>query len=49
MTPRLDYFAAAPQLMQAMLKLERAVASSGLEHGLIGLVKTRASQINGCV
>jgi AhpD family alkylhydroperoxidase len=48
MTPRLDYFAAAPQLMQAMLKLERAVASSGLEHGLIGLVKTRASQINGC-
>lgn len=48
MTPRLDYFAAAPQLMQAMLKQERAVASSGLEHGLIGLVKTRASQINGC-
>ncbi|WP_458095284.1 carboxymuconolactone decarboxylase family protein [Roseomonas sp. WA12] len=48
MTPRLDYFAAAPKLLQAMLGLERAVASSGLEHGLIHLVKTRASQINGC-
>lgn len=48
MTPRLDYFAAAPQLMQAMLNLEKAVASSGLEHSLIKLVETRASQINGC-
>ena len=48
MTPRLDYFAAAPRLMQAMVNLEKAVASSGLEHGLIELVKTRASQMNGC-
>lgn len=48
MTPRLNYFAAAPQLLQALLNLEKAVASSGLEHGLIELVKTRASQINGC-
>jgi AhpD family alkylhydroperoxidase len=48
MTPRLDYFAAAPKLLQAMMGLERAVLSSGLEHGLIELVKTRASQINGC-
>ena len=48
MTPRLDYRTAAPKLYQAMLGLERAVASSGLEHGLIKLVKTRASQINGC-
>ncbi len=48
MTPRLDYFAAAPKLMQAMVGLERAVATSGLEHSLIELVKTRASQINGC-
>ena len=48
MTPRLDYFAAAPRLMQAMLNLEKAVASSGLDHGLIHLLKTRASQINGC-
>jgi AhpD family alkylhydroperoxidase len=48
MTPRLNYFAVAPKLMQAMTALERAIATSGLEHSLIALVKTRASQINGC-
>jgi AhpD family alkylhydroperoxidase len=48
MTPRLNYVATAPKLMQAMLNLEKAVVSSGLEHSLIELVKTRASQINGC-
>ena len=48
MTPRLDYFAVAPKLLQPMLALERAVAGSGLEPGLIHLVKIRASQINGC-
>ena len=48
MTPRLDYFATAPKAMQPMLSLERSIATSGLEHSLIHLVKTRASQINGC-
>jgi AhpD family alkylhydroperoxidase len=48
MTPRLDYFAAAPKLMGAMLNLQKAVASSGLEESLIRLVEVRASQINGC-
>jgi AhpD family alkylhydroperoxidase len=48
MTPRLNYFAAAPKLLQAVMALEKAVLSSGLEHSLIELVKTRASQINGC-
>ena len=48
MTPRLDYFAAAPKALQPMLALEKAVVSSGLEHSLIELVKTRASQLNGC-
>ncbi|MBO1076346.1 carboxymuconolactone decarboxylase family protein [Roseomonas marmotae] len=48
MTPRLDYFATAPRMLQPMLALERAVATSGMEHSLIHLVKTRASQINGC-
>lgn len=48
MQPRLDYFAAAPEVMKAMVGLERAVVSSGLEMSLIELVKTRASQINGC-
>ncbi len=47
-TPRLDYFAAAPQAAGAMRAFEKAVVSSGLEHSLIELVKTRASQINGC-
>lgn len=48
MTPRLDFFAAAPKAMQAMLAFGGAVESSGIEHGLAELVKTRASQINGC-
>lgn len=48
MEPRLDYFHAAPEPMKAMLALEKAVITSGLEKSLIELVKTRASQINGC-
>lgn len=48
MEPRLDYYAAAPDVMKAMLGLEKAVVTSGLEMSLIELVKTRASQINGC-
>ncbi|MFN3513330.1 MAG: carboxymuconolactone decarboxylase family protein [Phenylobacterium sp.] len=48
MTARLNPYAAAPEVIKAMLGLEEAVASSGLEHSLIELVKTRASQINGC-
>ncbi|WP_426956392.1 carboxymuconolactone decarboxylase family protein [Muricoccus radiodurans] len=48
MSPRLNYAAIAPKLMQGMLGLEKAVSSAGLEHSLYELVKTRASQINGC-
>jgi AhpD family alkylhydroperoxidase len=48
MTPRLNYLAAAPQTMAAMQRFEQEVAGSGLERSLIELVKTRASQINGC-
>lgn len=48
MQSRLDYFAAAPESMKAMLALENHVRNCGLEYSLIGLVKTRASQINGC-
>lgn len=48
MEPRLDYFRAAPEVMKAMVALERAVVTSGLDQSLIELVKTRASQINGC-
>ena len=48
MRPRLNAYRAAPEIMQALLALEGAVAGSGLEPSLIELVKTRASQINGC-
>ena len=48
MSARLNPYAAAPEMIAAMTALETAVVSSGLEHSLIELVKTRASQINGC-
>ena len=47
MTPRLDPFAAAPDLMKGWLATSNAVHSS-LEPALVGLVEIRASQINGC-
>ena len=48
MKPRLNPYRAAPEVMQALVALENAVQASGLEQTLIDLVKTRASQINGC-
>jgi AhpD family alkylhydroperoxidase len=48
MKQRLDYAAAAPQVMKGMYELEKQVKASGLEKSLIELVKMRASQINGC-
>lgn len=49
MTPRLSApFKAAPEAIKAMLALEAALTSSGLEQSLLELVKLRASQINGC-
>lgn len=48
MTARIDYWKVAPDLMGAMLGMEKAAANSGLEHSLYELIKTRASQINGC-
>lgn len=48
MEQRLDFFAAEPSLMKAVLALNAAVERSGLETGLLHLVKLRASQINGC-
>jgi AhpD family alkylhydroperoxidase len=48
MTPRMNYYAAAPKVLQAMLALTKVPAESGLEHSLLELVKMRASQINGC-
>ena len=48
MQPRLDYMKASPAGYDAMIGLEHFVRHSGLEHTLLELVKTRASQINGC-
>ena len=48
MQPRLNPYKVSPATMRAMTALEAAVVGSGLEPSLIDLVKTRASQINGC-
>ncbi|HYM04339.1 MAG TPA: carboxymuconolactone decarboxylase family protein [Stellaceae bacterium] len=44
----LKYAAASPGAYAAMRGMGRYVRECGLEHGLLELVKTRASQINGC-
>lgn len=48
MQPRIDYRKTAPGAVQAMLGLEEYVRRSGIEPALLDLVKTRASQLNGC-
>ena len=48
MKPRLNFFQAAPETIKALTALETQLQGSGLEQSLIELVKTRASQINGC-
>ncbi|WP_170547034.1 carboxymuconolactone decarboxylase family protein [Ruegeria arenilitoris] len=48
MSPRINHFAAAPELLQPMLDMEERLHASELEHSLIELVKLRVSQINGC-
>lgn len=48
MKARLNYSEVAPKALKAMLELENYVHGSGLERPLYELVKTRASQINGC-
>ena len=47
-TPRIDYTTASPEAVQAMYGLERVIRKSGLDPKLLELVKTRASQLNGC-
>jgi AhpD family alkylhydroperoxidase len=48
MKPRLNPQQAAPETIKAMIALEDHLVKSGLETSLYHLVKTRASQINGC-
>jgi AhpD family alkylhydroperoxidase len=46
--PRFDYRKFSPEPIQAMMALEKYIASCGLDHKFIHLLKLRASQINGC-
>jgi AhpD family alkylhydroperoxidase len=48
MKPRMNFYQAAPDTIKALSALETQIQGSGLEQSLIELVKTRASQINGC-
>jgi len=48
MSQRIDYNQADPLAIKSMMALENYVHQSGLESSLCELVKTRASQINGC-
>ncbi len=48
MQARLDPRRAAPKAIEALLRLQTYVNGCGLEHGLLELVKYRASQLNGC-
>jgi AhpD family alkylhydroperoxidase len=44
----MDLYQAAPEAIKALSALEAMLQDNGLEQSLIELVKTRASQINGC-
>lgn len=48
MEQRLNPFELTPEGYQAMKALQTYVAGCGLEKPLLGLVKIRVSQINGC-
>jgi len=48
MDQRFDYRKFSPEPVQAMAALEKYIASCGLDHKFVHLLKLRASQINGC-
>ena len=48
MERRFDYRRFSPEPLQAMMALEKYIASCGLNHKFVHLLKLRASQINGC-
>ena len=49
MEPRVDYYKLAPPgATAAMRGLEKYVRECGIESSLLELVRTRASQLNGC-
>ncbi|MEN1968160.1 carboxymuconolactone decarboxylase family protein [Lentibacillus sp. N15] len=48
MEARLDYYAIAPDATKIMFEFEKYMHKTNLDSMLLELVKTRASQINGC-
>ena len=48
MSQRISYGTLDPNAIKGLLELEKYVATSGLDKILYELVKTRASQLNGC-
>lgn len=48
MSQRLDYKLASPEAFKVMIHTEQHIHKSGLEESLLELIKSRASQINGC-
>jgi AhpD family alkylhydroperoxidase len=48
MKTRMNAYAVAGEGIQALLGVEKYVHGCGLEAGLIHLIKTRVSQMNGC-
>lgn len=48
MQPRIDYSKFALEAQKSMFGLEKYLATCGLDHKLLHLLKLRASQINGC-
>jgi len=48
MSKRINLAKVAPEAYDAMLGLEKYLANTGIDHKLYELIKTRASQINGC-
>ncbi|HQF42856.1 MAG TPA: carboxymuconolactone decarboxylase family protein [Ignavibacteriaceae bacterium] len=45
---RINWYKTSPEGYKAMLELEKVVHKSSLDPKLLELIKTRASQINGC-
>ena len=48
MKTKLEFGKVEPAAYHAMMELENYVRASGLDKTLVELIKTRASQINGC-
>jgi AhpD family alkylhydroperoxidase len=46
--PRINFYHAAPQGIEAMAGLERYIRKASIEKPLLELIKIRSSQINGC-